>query len=134
MGKRSELKAPTKKKAAAKKKTAKKKAAAKKRKLKGILDIGDRVSHNTYEPELEWTIIGIWDTNCEGLRADLSRPDETKKLKIDRISAQLTELKRIDLKFPSPHDDTKAGDQNACQQEVCKEKGHQEEGCQEEES
>jgi hypothetical protein len=97
MGKRSELKAPAKKKAAAKKKSPARKKSPAKKKHKGVLDIGDRVRHLTYKPELEWTITGIWDTNCEGLRANLTRPAKTKsKLQIDRMSAQLTELKRID--------------------------------------
>ena len=79
MGKRSELKAP----------------AKRKKRTKDVLDIGDAVNHLTYEPELQWTITKIWDTNCDGLRAELSRPDPSKKLKVDRGSAQLTELKRI---------------------------------------
>jgi hypothetical protein len=97
---------------------AKKKSAVKKKKrAKRPLDIGDRVCHLTYEPELEWTIIGIWDTNVEGDRAELSRPDKKKKLKIDRMSAQLTELAKVS----PPQDDSEKHDcsQKDCPQEDC---------------
>lgn len=52
-------------------------------------DPGD-VTHRT----LEWKIVRIWDTNCEGLRAYLSRPDKTKRRGVDRCAAQLDELER----------------------------------------
>jgi len=49
------------------------------------------VKHRAYT----WKIVDIWDTNVSGLRAYLSRPDDTKKFGLDRCAAQLTELERV---------------------------------------
>ncbi len=41
----------------------------------------------------QWTITSIFDTHTEdGLIACLSRPDDTKKLKVDRCNALVTDL------------------------------------------
>ena len=44
---------------------------------------------------LEWKISSIWNPHCEGLRAELRRPDKTKRRGFDACSAQLNELERV---------------------------------------
>jgi len=44
---------------------------------------------------LEWKIHRIWDPHCGGLRADLRRPDDTRKRGYDACSAQLSELEKV---------------------------------------
>ncbi len=41
-----------------------------------------------------WTITRLWDTHTEGIMACLSRPDDTKKLGVERCNAGVEGLER----------------------------------------
>lgn len=58
---------------------------------------GDEVWYQIQGDEMhKWTITSIFDTNTEdGLVACLSRPDETKKLKVDRCNAAAGDLEKV---------------------------------------
>lgn len=60
------------------------------------MKVGDRVLYTIPEDiEREWTITYIWDTHTEGLVVCLSRPDESKKLRIDRCSTGIVNLELL---------------------------------------
>lgn len=60
------------------------------------MKIGDEVWYTIPGDEArKWTISSLFDTNCEGVVACLSRPDETKKLKVDRCNAAVGDLEKV---------------------------------------
>jgi len=61
------------------------------------MKVGDEVWYTIPDDEpRQWGITSIWDTHTEGLIACLSRPDDTKKLKIDRCNAAIGDLKKVE--------------------------------------
>ncbi len=57
------------------------------------MKVGDKVWYTILGDEpRKWTITYLWDTHTEGFVACLSRPDKTKKLKVDRCNAALDDL------------------------------------------
>jgi hypothetical protein len=57
---------------------------------------GDEVWYTIQGDEpRKWTITRLWDTHTEGFVACLSRPDETKKLKVDRCNAAAGDLEKV---------------------------------------
>ena len=61
------------------------------------MKVGDKVWYAVPGDEpREWSITRLWDTHTEGFVACLSRPDETKKLKIDRCSALMRDLETLE--------------------------------------
>ena len=60
------------------------------------LKIGDDVYYTLVgDIPREWTIEGTFGTT-EGTMAALSRPDEEKKLKVDRCNADINNLTKVD--------------------------------------
>lgn len=55
-----------------------------------------KVKDKVYYQGETWIIVKIWDTNCEGLRADLIKEDTIDKLKRVTCSAQIEDLERKD--------------------------------------
>jgi len=57
---------------------------------------GDEVWYTiTGDEPRKWTITSTFDTHTEGFVACLSRPDDTKKLGIDRCNAMLVDLEKV---------------------------------------
>jgi hypothetical protein len=66
------------------------------------MKVGDEVWYTIPGDEpRKWTITSMFDTHTEGFVACLSRPDDTKKLGVDRCNASLSALERVS------HEDSK---------------------------
>jgi hypothetical protein len=61
------------------------------------MKIGDEVWYTILNQETyKWTITSMFDTHTpDGVVACLSRPDDTKKLKVDRCNAGVEELEKV---------------------------------------
>ena len=60
------------------------------------MKIGDEVWYTIPEDEpRKWTIMSMFDTHGDGIVACLSRPDDTKKLKVDRCNAGVERLEKV---------------------------------------
>lgn len=60
------------------------------------MKVGDEVWYTilTDKPR-KWTIMSMFDTHGDGVVACLSRPDKTKKLRIERCNAPLEDLEKV---------------------------------------
>lgn len=65
------------------------------------MKVGDEVWYTIPGDEpRKWTINSMFDTHTEGFVACLSRPDDTKKLGVDRCNASVNNLEGVENDSP----------------------------------